>query len=110
MDLLPPALPQITRCSPETLHMPMLKNVIFIRTVHYVFILSPGGYIQKSNKKGRLKVKFLEQMKIQDFTNQVIVFLAAAKQIKAVPTTKAVFFKAAITDLLSYKKSLKFTN
>ena len=31
----------------------------------------------------------------------VMVFLAAAKQIKAVPTTKAVFFKAAITDLLS---------
>lgn len=31
----------------------------------------------------------------------VMVFLAAAKQIKAVPTTKAVFFKAAITDLPS---------
>ena len=40
-------------------------------------------------------------MKVEDSTNQVIVFLAAAKQINAVPTTKAVFFKAAITDLLS---------
>lgn len=57
--------------------------------------------MQKSDRKGRIKLEFLEQMKIRDFTNQVIVFLAAAKQIKAVPTTKAVFFKAAITDLLS---------
>ena len=40
-------------------------------------------------------------MKVQNFTNQVIVFLAAAKQINAVPTTKAVFFKAAIADLSS---------
>ena len=40
-------------------------------------------------------------MKVEDSTNQVIVFLAAAKQINAVPTTKAVFFRAAITDLLS---------
>lgn len=29
-------------------------------------------------------------------SNHVIVFLAAAKQISAVPTTNAVFFKAAI--------------
>lgn len=57
--------------------------------------------MQKSDRKGRIKLEFLEQMKIRDFTHQVIVFLAAAKQIKAVPTTKAVFFKAAITDLLS---------
>ena len=68
----------------------------------YFFHVDPlGEDIQKSDRRGRFTVQFLEQMKIQDFTNQVIVFLAAAKQIKAVPTTKAVFFKAAITDLLS---------
>lgn len=75
--------------------------VIFIRIIIFIHIEPLGEDMQKSDRKGRIKLEFLEQMKIRDFTNQVIVFLAAAKQIKAVPTTKAVFFKAAITDLLS---------
>lgn len=75
--------------------------VIFIIIIIFIHIEPLGEDMQKSDRKGRIKLEFLEQMKIRDFTNQVIVFLAAAKQIKAVPTTKAVFFKAAITDLLS---------
>ena len=47
--------------------------------------------------------KDIWETKMQDRTNHVMVFLAAAKQISAVPTTNAVFFKAAIIScLLSY--------